>query len=216
MTDSDYTHISVLLDRSGSMSSVKEDMEGGFNNFIKEQQQVPGKCRLSLFQFDHAYEVVYVDQDIKHVPRLNLTPRGATALLDGLGRSIHETGQFLSQMPESQRPGKVIFMVITDGHENSSREYSHLHIKEMVEKQQNQYNWQFAFLGANIDAIGEASSLGMRAVGAMNYEANTKGIMHMYGAVSNAIGSHRRGWDGGELCLAPDESKDSDLLESSQ
>ena len=121
MTDPQRTLIAVLLDRSGSMECVKSDTEGGFNAFIDEQRGEPGDARVTLAQFDTDYEVVYANRPIADVPPLALQPRGGTALYDALGRLITDVGAELAALPEDERPGTVVVVVLTDGHENSSR-----------------------------------------------------------------------------------------------
>jgi len=167
---SDLTDITLVVDRSGSMEQVHEDAEGGVNSFIKEQAKEPGEALLTLVQFDTEYEFLHKGVPISQVPEYKLIPRGMTALLDAVGRAIHETGERLSKMKEQDRPGLVIFVVMTDGLENSSKEFSKEAIKEMIKRQQEQYNWHFTFLGANQDAFVEAGSMGIHAAGVANYD----------------------------------------------
>lgn len=153
--------VTVVLDRSGSMATVAEDMKGGFDEFIAAQKKAPGEARLTLVQFDTAYEFVHKAIEMKDVPPLSLVPRGATALLDAVGRAIVETGERLKALPEHDRPGKVVFVIITDGEENSSREYGREKIKEMITHQQDVYKWEFVFLGANQDSFASARGMGI-------------------------------------------------------
>lgn len=169
---SDLTDVTLVVDRSGSMHSVREDAEGGVNTFIQEQAKQPGEALLSLVQFDTDYEFVHRAVPMRQVPVYRLVPRGMTALLDAVGRAINETGERLAKMAEADRPGLVIFVIVTDGEENSSKEFSKAQIKEMIERQQSQYNWHFTFLGANQDAFTEAGGLGIDAAGVANYAAN--------------------------------------------
>lgn len=171
MTDSALTHVYVLLDRSGSMSSIADDTVGGFAAFVREQQAVAGRCKLSLAQFDDVYERVYTAVDIQDVPPLVLQPRGSTALHDAMVRLIGEAGAELAALPEHERPGTVLVAVLTDGHENSSREASGATVKALVERQQHQWGWQFTYLGANQDAVLTAHGLGIRAEDALTYAA---------------------------------------------
>ena len=109
------TDITIILDRSGSMESVKTDTIGGFNSFLSEQQKVTGEASLSLVQFDDQYEVVYLDKDINSADKLTeatFQPRGMTALYDAIGRTINSVGQRLSSTPENERPDKVIFVIL--------------------------------------------------------------------------------------------------------
>ena len=118
------TDITVVLDRSGSMTTVMHDVTGGFDKFIEEQKKVQGEALLTLVQFDTEYEFVHKAKNIKDIPKLEFMPRGMTALLDAMGRAITETGERLRNMKEEDRPGKVICLIITDGQENSSKEYN--------------------------------------------------------------------------------------------
>lgn len=166
---SDLTDITLVVDRSGSMDAIREDAEGGVNAFIRKQAEEPGEALLTLVQFDTEYEFAHKGTPVKKVPHYELHPRGATALLDAVGRAINETGERLAAMKEQDRPGLVIFVVMTDGLENSSREFTSVRIKEMIERQQGVYNWHFTFLGANQDAFAEADSLGIHRGGAANF-----------------------------------------------
>lgn len=170
MTRSDLTHLYFLLDRSGSMQSIKADTEGGFAAFISEQRTaVEGECRVTLAQFDQHYEVVYADKPLADVPPLLLAPRGSTALLDAMGRLITDAGAALAALPEDQRPGTVVVAVMTDGMENASKEWTHAAIKALVEQQTNAYRWQFMYMGADQDAIEVGASIGVGRDHAVTY-----------------------------------------------
>ncbi len=133
---SDLTDITLVVDRSGSMQEIQSDAEGGVNAFIEKQAEEPGEALLTLVQFDTEYEFVHKGVPIEKVPKYELAPRGMTALLDAVGRAINETGERLAKMPEPDRPGLVIFVIMTDGMENSSKEFTKSQIKEMIEEQQ--------------------------------------------------------------------------------
>lgn len=165
----DLTDITLVVDRSGSMASVREDAEGGINEFIKGQAGEPGQANLTLVHFDTEYEFVHQGEPIGTVPTYRLEPRGMTALLDAVGRAINETGKRLAAVPETERPGLVAFVVMTDGLENSSREFTKKKVREMIEHQQDRYNWKFTFLGANQDAFAEAGALGIQLEGAAQF-----------------------------------------------
>ncbi len=156
----DLTDITMVIDRSGSMQSIQSDAEGGINSFIEQQKQEPGEANVTLVQFDTDYEFVHSGVPVKLVPTFTLVPRGSTALLDAVGRAINETGARLAAVKESQRPGLVVFVIVTDGQENSSREFTREQIRTMVEHQQSAYKWQFTFLAANQDAFAEGASMG--------------------------------------------------------
>lgn len=171
----DYTDITVVLDRSGSMVSIREDMEGGFAEFLKEQKLQPGKCTLTLNQFDTVFENVYTGKDIRDVNSLTIAPRGGTALIDAIGRTINETGKRLEAMPEAERPFKVVVVIVTDGEENSSREFKSEDIKAMVALQESVYKWNFIYLGANQDAFSVAGNIGVSMGKAMNFTNDCAG-----------------------------------------
>lgn len=192
----DYVHIAVVLDRSGSMDSIRSDTIGGFNHFLSEQKKVPGYVTVTLVEFDHEYLVRYSSTPLIHVRPLTedtYRPRGSTALLNAIGRTIRDTGQYLSAMPEHERPSKVLFVIVTDGHENASHEESNpafrftkAQINEMISLQRNQYSWEFVFLGANQDAIETGSSLGISRASSMTYAANSVGTQSAYASLSGS------------------------------
>jgi hypothetical protein len=174
---SNLTDLTLIIDRSGSMASCKTDAEGGVNEFIKKQKEQPGDCTFSLVQFDTVYEFVHKARPIRDVTlAYALEPRGNTALLDAVGRAIVEAGGRLKNTDEAQRPGLVVFVIVTDGQENSSREFTRAKVKEMIENQQSVYKWQFTFIGANQDAFAEAGAMGIPRSAAANYsEQKTAG-----------------------------------------
>jgi hypothetical protein len=169
MTNPNLTHLYFLLDRSGSMQTIVEDTVGGFDAFIAEQRKTPGECRVTLAQFDDEFEEVYADRPIADVPSLVLQPRGTTALLDSIARLVIDAGKRLEALPEDQRPGTVVVGIMTDGMENASREWAHPQIKQLIEKQTQDYQWQFLYLGADQDAIEVGMSIGVGAGHAVTY-----------------------------------------------
>jgi hypothetical protein len=169
MTRSDLTHIYFLLDRSGSMQSIKSDIEGGFQAFVDEQRRASGECRATLAQFDDVYELVYANRAVADVPPLDLQPRNMTALHDAMGKLITDAGQELAALPESQRPGTVIVAIMTDGLENASKEWTGASVKSLVEQQTNAFNWTFMYMGADQDAIEVGESLGIKRDHAVTY-----------------------------------------------
>ncbi|GAA1786198.1 MAG: VWA domain-containing protein [Actinobacteria bacterium] len=169
MTDANLTHLYFLLDRSGSMQTIKSDTEGGFAAFIEQQRTAAGACRVTLAQFDDSYEVVYADRDLAQVPVLDLQPRGMTALLDSLGRLITESGARLAALPEPARPGTVVVAIMTDGMENASHEWTHPAIKALIEQQEQDYGWEFLYLGADQDAIEVGASIGIAPANSLTY-----------------------------------------------
>ncbi|MBO0811365.1 MAG: VWA domain-containing protein [Microlunatus sp.] len=195
MTNQNYTHIAVLLDRSGSMQTIKSDTEGGFDAFIAEQRKSPGRCDVTLAQFDTEYEEVYVAKPLANVPPLHLSPRGGTALLDGIGRLINTTGERLAAMPETDRPAAVIMVIMTDGQENSSREFDLGSVNRMITEQTDTYGWTFVYLGANQDAIAVAAGLGVAADQAMTYAGRK--VDQAFAATSANLTRYREAIAGG-------------------
>ena len=193
-----YTHITVVLDRSGSMGSIAEDTVGGFNTFLEENKKTakPGDT-FSLMQFDTVLEYVYKNVPIADVkPLVNgetFVPRGMTALLDGMGKTIQETGDFLRTMKEEDRAENVIFVVITDGGENASKEYKHAQIKNMIKTQTDDFNWKFTFLAANQDAIAVGGSYGFAAAASMTYGANKQGVGSTFLSATRMVNSLKTG-----------------------
>jgi hypothetical protein len=183
MTRSDLTHLYFLLDRSGSMQSIKSDIEGGFAAFIDEQRKGVGECRATLAQFDDVYELVYADRPVADVPPLDLQPRNMTALHDAMGRLITDAGAQLAALPEDQRPGNVVVAIMTDGLENASKEWTGAAIKALVEQQTNAFNWTFMYMGADQDAIEVGESLGIAREHAVTYgRSKSAGAMATAGA----------------------------------
>jgi hypothetical protein len=158
------TEIAYILDRSASMQPMLEAAVAAFNDFIHSQLDVPGDARLTLVQFDDAYEVPVAAKPLQDVPPLTAAtyhPRGGTALLDAIGRTVQETDRRISDLPEDERPGKVILAIFTDGEENASRVYSARHISDLIRLYRDQKGWEFLFLAANQDAIASAAALHM-------------------------------------------------------
>lgn len=178
-----HTEIVCIIDRSGSMEAIKNDAIGGFNTFIEAQKQVPGTASISLVLFDNEYLTPITCVDIKTVEPLTdktFVPRGSTALLDAIGRTINEIGSRLSSMQECDRPEKVMVCILTDGQENASHEFTSQKIKEMIEHQRDKYKWEFAFLAANQDAFASASTIGISKKMTANFTANSAGTRGAY------------------------------------
>jgi len=173
----DLCELIVVIDESGSMQRVTNDTIGGFNTFLDTHQNLPGTANLTLIKFDTTYNIVYNGVNVKDVKPLDnttYTPGGMTALLDAVGRAIDEVGKRIDSLPKKQKPGKVILMIITDGEENSSKEYKLQQIKEKMKSKQDMDKWEIVFLGADQDAWQAANAMGSK--GAVNYSVvNTKG-----------------------------------------
>jgi len=188
------TELVFVLDRSGSMAGLEEDTIGGFNAMLKKQKAVKGEALVTTVLFDNEYEVLHNRESIKHVEPM--TPaeyyvRGSTALLDAVGRTINRIGYAISHEAEDNRPGKVLFVIITDGMENASCEFGWHTVKRMIEHQKSKYAWEFVYLGANIDAAAEAAKVGIAADRAANYHADAKGTALNYAVMSEQITHYR-------------------------
>lgn len=174
----DSAEIVFILDRSGSMGSMAQEAISGFNAFLEDQKKLPGEARLTLVLFDHEYTLVYGGKDIKSAEPLcdhTYVPRGCTALLDSIGRTIDDVGKRLNEMAEEERPGKVLVAILTDGLENASSDFTKAKISEMISHQREKYAWEFVFLAANQDAISEAAKIGINANLSMNYCCDSAG-----------------------------------------
>ena len=185
MTNPDLMLIAALLDRSGSMQSIADDTRGGFDAFIAKEREQPGTTLVTLAQFDDEYESVYQNTPVDQVPPLTLEPRGTTALLDAIGRFITEIGSGLAALPEEDRPGEVSVLVLTDGHENASREWAKDAVKQLISQQEDKYGWDFVFLGANIDAVDVGTALGFSAGKSLTYDASSQGVGGAFASVSS-------------------------------
>ena len=184
------TELVFILDRSGSMSGLESDTIGGFNSMLEKQRKEEGEALVSTVLFDDVCEVIHDREDIKEVSKL--TPedyyvRGCTALLDAVGGAIHHIGNVHKYAREEDRPGKTLFVITTDGLENASREYTFKKVKKMIERQKEEYNWEFLFLGANIDAIEVAGHMGIARDRAANYHCDAKGTALNYRVLEEAV-----------------------------
>jgi len=189
-----YTDITVILDRSGSMSIVKNDTIGGFNTFIEEQKKAPGDGTLTLVQFDDQYQVDYLRvplADVKPLDESTYVPRGWTALLDAIGKTVNTLGETYAKMPEDERPENVVLVIQTDGEENRSQEFKTDQIKEMLERQAQDYKWQIIYLGANQDAFKVGAAMGIRAASTMNYAGTGQGTKDALIRTSAAVIQYR-------------------------
>jgi uncharacterized protein YegL len=184
-----YTDITVLLDRSGSMQSIKSAMESGFDEFINEHKAIP-TTRISLVQFDgvNPNDVIYTARPITDVPKLNLQPRGWTPLYDAACLAIDETGNRLRAMKEADRPDRVLFLIITDGEENTSKRFGQADVRDRITRQGNTYSWQFLYLGANQDALLVAKHIGIDLNRAITYGYNSSDTKNsMRGLAINTV-----------------------------
>lgn len=189
MTNSNLTHLVFLLDRSGSMQSIKSDVIGGFHAFLTEQRDADGQCVVTLAQFDHEYKIVYQGIPLDEVPPLALSPRGRTALLDSMGKLITDTSAEFDALPEDDRPGTVVVAIMTDGLENASVEWQRPAIKALVEQQTNDHGWAFLYMGADQDAVEVGEGLGVKAEQSVTYARGKS--REAFAAVSGNVRRYR-------------------------
>jgi hypothetical protein len=189
-----YTHITVVLDSSGSMDLIKNDTLGGFNSFLNGQKETAKDWdTFSFVKFSSGtipYSFAYKNAKIKDVPVLtgnSWRPSGGTALLDTLGDTIKDLGAFFNSLKEEDKPSKVIFVIITDGEENSSTRFNKSQIKALITEHNSIWKWEFVFLGANQDAIAEASHYGIAMNNSMSYGANEVGVRSAYSTLTRSL-----------------------------
>lgn len=190
MTDSHYTALLIVLDRSGSMESIRDDMVGGLESMLREQAAKPGKLTIDLVMFDDR-----IDHTAKlAVPAtvvVDLQPRGMTALNDAMTYAIRSFGESLAGLAEGERPANVQVVVVTDGLENASREATAESVKELVRRQADDYDWDFIYLGADQDAVLTADQYGIRADKAMSYARGSHNVDAMVSAMSAQVSAAR-------------------------
>lgn len=196
----DLTEIVFILDRSGSMSGLEKDTIGGFNSMLSKQREAAddqtGKAVVTTVLFDDQYELLHDRiplEGVKPISGKEYYVRGSTALLDAVGKTIQKIVNVQRNTAEAERPGKVIFVITTDGFENASREYHYSDIKKMIQKQTQKYHWEFIFLGANIDAAKEAGKFGIDTSRAVQYHNDAQGVMLNYDVVGEAVLNVREG-----------------------
>ena len=194
----DYTHIAIILDRTGSMEYIRDDTIGGLNAFLSQQKAEPDTATLTLVQFDtqDPYEVLHKFKPIEEVPELTretFVPRAATPLLDAMGRGINDLENSLAEIKESERPSRVIIVIITDGQENSSLEFRKDQIEKMIKEKQEKSSWQFVFLSADLAAIGDALATGIHATSTMSYDKTARGTKEAWISASMSIAAYRAG-----------------------
>ena len=196
-----FTHITIILDRTGSMEPLRDDTIGGFNTFLKSQKETPGTATMTLVQFDSQdpYEVIHQFRPIDEIPELTrdtFVPRASTPLLDALGRGIIDLEARLEKLDDKERPAKIIFAIITDGQENASREFRKKQIESMIRAKTKQDSWQFVFLSSDLAAIDEARALGLRRDSTLLYAKDAHGTGRAWKHFSDRAGAYRSVRDG--------------------
>ena len=209
----DRTHICMILDRTGSMESIKQDTIGGFNSYVAAQKSLPTPATFTLVQFDSQdpFEVIHKFTDIQMVPDLTgqtYMPRASTPLYDAVGRGINDLKASLGTLPEALRPKKIVMVIVTDGQENASREFTGAQVRKMI-AEAKEAGWQFVFLSADESAISDSSSLNIDASNAAFFKKSPAGSSEMWERVANRSVAFRRS----EVhCMRMDEAADDAVI----
>ncbi|MDO5649982.1 MAG: VWA domain-containing protein [Gallicola sp.] len=188
------TELVFILDRSGSMSGLEKDTIGGFNSMLAKQKELEGSCLVTTVLFNHDYKLLHDRIDIRAIQAIREKEYfvgGGTALLDAIGKSIHKISNIQRHTDKKHRASKVLFIIITDGEENSSREYSSAKVKSMIEKMKSKYQWEFVFLAANIDAVKSAASIGISSNRALDYVADSQGTTLNFEVMDTLVETYR-------------------------
>ncbi|AZP04682.1 vWA domain-containing protein [Jeotgalibaca ciconiae] len=189
------TELVFILDKSGSMGGLEEDTIGGYNAMLKKQKMLAGDCRITTVLFNNGYELLHDRVDIKEVSPITSKEYqvgGTTALLDAIGMTIYKVDHIQKDMNEECCSENVMFVIITDGEENSSREYSVERVKALIEQQKIKHEWEFIFLGANIDAVKAAGRFGISPDRAQNYHGDSQGVELNFRVMSDAVAVYRK------------------------
>lgn len=189
-----FIELVFILDRSGSMGGLESDTIGGYNAMLEKQKKEPGEVIITTVLFDDSYELLHDRINIRGIAPITdkeYYVRGSTALLDAIGKSINKIGNVQKHTADDERAEQVMFVITTDGMENSSREFSYEKVHQMIEHQKNKYGWEFIFLGANIDAIATAERFGIKKDRAVNYNADSEGTLLNYEIISETVSQLR-------------------------
>lgn len=196
MKKTNITELVFILDRSGSMAGLESDTIAGFNGVLTTQKEEPGAAFVTTVLFDDRYELLHDRVNIMELNPITCRDyyvRGMTALLDAVGRTISSVGSAQKHALPENRADRVLFVIITDGMENASREYGTRKVKAMIDRQKEKYGWEFLFLGANIDARAAAAEFGIDEDRAADYHSDSRGTQLNYEAVSSFARNMRRG-----------------------
>ena len=188
-----YTDLNIILDRSGSMQSIARDMEGGLTTFLQKEKESGDDTKVSLFRFDGQYETVFVDKNIKDDIKIELTPGGSTALMDAVGKTIQHVEQKLSGMLEEEKPNRILFLIITDGEENSSVLYNKAQIKTMLSDKREKLAWDFVFMGVDEKSVMEQREhIGIKNTSSLGFEKSSRGVERAFGLVSDSYTNYKK------------------------
>ncbi|MDA7843779.1 VWA domain-containing protein [Pontimonas sp.] len=205
MSDSNYSALMLIIDRSGSMSSIRDDMVGGLTTLVEAQEKLPGLLTISMVSFDNEVELQHQMATPDSV-KIQLEPRGMTALYDAMGFGLNTLQASIDALPDHAKPGTVQVVVVTDGAENASSEYTGSTVKQLVIEKTTQHNWDIVFLGANQDAVMKAAELGIEHDRSMTYGANSDGVTHASESLNRYVSDRR---SGSKTQFSPEERRRS-------
>lgn len=211
MTDADYTHLALIVDRSGSMQRIVSDMNGAIESLVKDQESVPGRISIDVTTFDDVVEFRGRDLTPQGVLELGplVVPRGMTALRDAIGKTVVSLGAHLAKMDEVARPGKVLIAIVTDGQENSSKEWTLQAVNDLITEQREKYGWEFTFLGANMDAVAVAGDMGIPRGSSMTYTTSPAGVAGMTTSLTAGMRRYRSAGPGGQSISYTDAEREA-------
>lgn len=198
--NNNLTDVTFLVDRSGSMADIKEKVESTMKEILQSQQNGPGECRLTVYQFNTGnlfqenkcvLDKTVDGVKIEDVKSITINPTGGTPLIDALCKTIDETGSRFARLREEERPGKVVFVIVTDGEENSSRQFGWKDSQDRVKRQSETYNWLFMYVGCNQDALKEGENLGLKRSSSMTYKTSDVGMKGLSASVGSKLGTIR-------------------------
>lgn len=190
----DLLEVAMIVDKSGSMLGLQSDTIGGFNSFLEDQRKLPGYANVTTTFFNHDVDIVDRSipiAEIKPIDTFIYRPGGNTALLDAIGMTINDLGSRLAALPETERASKVMVVIITDGHENSSKEFTHAQVSDMINHQTDVYQWEFIFLGATIDTPAIATAMNIPASNSIVYANTSIGVAEAYNGINERTTSNR-------------------------
>ncbi len=214
--NNNLTELVFILDMSGSMGPLAKDTIGGYNSLLNEQkklgQENPAlKANVTTVLFDDRYILLHDRADINSVPDITekeYVPRGMTAMLDAIGRTLVSVGQKLAAMPEEERPGLVSVTIITDGYENASKEYRWNTVQKMIKEQREKYSWVFSFIGANIDVEKTSDDLGIDRKMSRMFTASKVGSASVFASLTRGTSAMR------SMAFAPQASRENAMADA--
>ena len=202
LTQPEPVQIICILDRSGSMRELASDTIGGYNSFLEKQKKEPGTAEVTTVLFDDRYEKIVDAINLQNVPEMTSKEyyaRGMTALLDAVGRTITSTLGRMANEGICPAKRRVLVLIMTDGQENDSKEYNKASVKAMIDKTTEEYKWNYVFMGANIDSVAEAESIGISAKHAVNYDHDASGVARSFERMDAAVSEMRETGSVGEV-----------------